>query len=165
MMMVRTWKRLPKWETFITFFQRASSLLPLNKDLVTNNIISESLDESNSKVFFFVLFSFPSGKICQIFLENPIGGLRLTSLFWFGVLMFCRCVSIWSWGSLPLVNRRTMKPMETVFDLIEEAKIRTVWWALCIFAMTYFLTRKWFLGLRSFLLISAKSDVFRMNFG
>lgn len=30
--------------------------------------------------------------------------------------------------------------METIQDLIEEAKIRTVWWALCIFSVTYFLT-------------------------
>lgn len=29
-----------------------------------------------------------------------------------------------------------------VDDLIEEAKVRTVWWALCIFAISYFLTRK-----------------------
>ncbi|XP_037497636.1 uncharacterized protein LOC105634251 isoform X2 [Jatropha curcas] len=33
-----------------------------------------------------------------------------------------------------------MKPMETIQDLIEEAKLRTVWWALCIFAVTYFLS-------------------------
>ncbi|GMY05922.1 sorting nexin-16 [Fagus crenata] len=33
-----------------------------------------------------------------------------------------------------------MKAMETVHDLIEEAKLRTVWWALCIFAVSYFLT-------------------------
>ncbi|KAF5448733.1 hypothetical protein F2P56_029239 [Juglans regia] len=33
-----------------------------------------------------------------------------------------------------------MKPMETIQDLIEEAKFRTVWWALCIFAVSYFLT-------------------------
>ncbi|CAG7900913.1 unnamed protein product [Brassica rapa] len=33
-----------------------------------------------------------------------------------------------------------MKAMETIQDLIEEAKIRTVWWALCIFSVTYFLT-------------------------
>ncbi|CAI9104405.1 OLC1v1003067C1 [Oldenlandia corymbosa var. corymbosa] len=33
-----------------------------------------------------------------------------------------------------------MKPMETIQDLIEEAKLRTVWWALCIFAVSYFLT-------------------------
>ena len=38
-----------------------------------------------------------------------------------------------------------MKAMETVHDLIEEAKLRTVWWALCIFAVSYFLTRKRFL--------------------
>lgn len=31
--------------------------------------------------------------------------------------------------------------METIQDLIEEAKIRTVWWALCIFSVTYLLTR------------------------
>lgn len=27
-------------------------------------------------------------------------------------------------------------------DLIQEAKLRTVWWMLCIFAVTYILTRK-----------------------
>ncbi|KAM0012899.1 putative Phox-associated domain, sorting nexin, PX domain superfamily [Helianthus debilis subsp. tardiflorus] len=32
-----------------------------------------------------------------------------------------------------------MKAMETLQDLIEEAKLRTVWWALCIFAVSYFL--------------------------
>ncbi|CAO2140938.1 unnamed protein product [Urochloa humidicola] len=32
------------------------------------------------------------------------------------------------------------KRMESVDDLIEEAKLRTVWWALCIFAISYFLT-------------------------
>ncbi|KAK1369606.1 Phox homologous domain [Heracleum sosnowskyi] len=32
------------------------------------------------------------------------------------------------------------KAMETVQDLIEEAKIRTVWWALCIFSVSYLLT-------------------------
>ncbi|KAL1833732.1 hypothetical protein ACET3Z_003383 [Daucus carota] len=30
--------------------------------------------------------------------------------------------------------------MKTIEDLIEEAKIRTVWWALCIFSVSYFLT-------------------------
>ncbi|KAL3597279.1 hypothetical protein D5086_008916 [Populus alba] len=35
-----------------------------------------------------------------------------------------------------------MKAMETVHDLIEEAKLRTVWWCLCIFSVTYFLSRK-----------------------
>ncbi|KAM7474944.1 hypothetical protein LguiB_022187 [Lonicera macranthoides] len=33
-----------------------------------------------------------------------------------------------------------MKPMETLYDLIEEAKLRTLWWALCIFTASYFLT-------------------------
>ncbi|CAH2051549.1 unnamed protein product [Thlaspi arvense] len=33
-----------------------------------------------------------------------------------------------------------MKAMETIQDLIEEAKVRTVWWGLCIFSVTYFLT-------------------------
>ncbi|XP_010530868.1 PREDICTED: uncharacterized protein LOC104807343 [Tarenaya hassleriana] len=33
-----------------------------------------------------------------------------------------------------------MKAMETVQDLIEEAKVRTVWWGLCVFAVTYVLT-------------------------
>ncbi|KAK1417472.1 hypothetical protein QVD17_26599 [Tagetes erecta] len=32
-----------------------------------------------------------------------------------------------------------MKSMETLKDLIEEIKLRTVWWALCIFAVSYFL--------------------------
>ncbi|KAK4437825.1 hypothetical protein Salat_0116500 [Sesamum alatum] len=32
------------------------------------------------------------------------------------------------------------KAMESLQDLIEEAKLRTVWWILCIFAVTYFLT-------------------------
>ncbi|KAL6658365.1 hypothetical protein ACP70R_003951 [Stipagrostis hirtigluma subsp. patula] len=32
------------------------------------------------------------------------------------------------------------KRMESVDDLVEEAKVRTVWWALCIFAVSYFLT-------------------------
>ncbi|KAF5187985.1 phox domain-containing protein [Thalictrum thalictroides] len=32
------------------------------------------------------------------------------------------------------------KAMQTLQDLIEEAKVRTVWWALCIFAITYFLS-------------------------
>lgn len=35
-----------------------------------------------------------------------------------------------------------MKAMETVQDLIEEAKLRALWWALCIFAISYFLSRK-----------------------
>ncbi|GFY95058.1 phox domain-containing protein [Actinidia rufa] len=35
-----------------------------------------------------------------------------------------------------------MKPMATVQDLIEEAKLRTVYWVLCIFAaVSYFLSR------------------------
>ncbi|KAE8690616.1 hypothetical protein F3Y22_tig00110893pilonHSYRG00091 [Hibiscus syriacus] len=33
-----------------------------------------------------------------------------------------------------------MKPMETIQDLIEEAKVRTVWWTLATFTVTYFLT-------------------------
>ncbi|XP_031249487.1 uncharacterized protein LOC116107345 [Pistacia vera] len=33
-----------------------------------------------------------------------------------------------------------MKAMETIQDLIEEAKVRAVWWALCIFAVCYFLS-------------------------
>ncbi|XVF67652.1 hypothetical protein PTKIN_Ptkin10aG0138600 [Pterospermum kingtungense] len=33
-----------------------------------------------------------------------------------------------------------MKPMVTIQDLIEEAKVRTVWWAMAIFAVTYFLS-------------------------
>ncbi|KAI4298410.1 hypothetical protein L6164_031975 [Bauhinia variegata] len=33
-----------------------------------------------------------------------------------------------------------MKPVITIYDLIEEAKIRTVWWALFIFSIAYFLT-------------------------
>lgn len=33
-----------------------------------------------------------------------------------------------------------MRAMETVHDLIEEAKVRTLWWALVIFAVSYFLS-------------------------
>ncbi|KAG9130442.1 hypothetical protein Leryth_004337 [Lithospermum erythrorhizon] len=33
-----------------------------------------------------------------------------------------------------------MKTMESVQDLIEEAKTRIIYWALCIFAISYFLT-------------------------
>ncbi|XP_042456766.1 uncharacterized protein LOC122041219 isoform X1 [Zingiber officinale] len=33
-----------------------------------------------------------------------------------------------------------MRPMETLQDLIEEAKVRTVCWGICIFAISYFLT-------------------------
>ncbi|XWS39996.1 hypothetical protein CRYUN_Cryun18bG0102300 [Craigia yunnanensis] len=33
-----------------------------------------------------------------------------------------------------------MKPMETIQDLIDEAKVRTVWWAMAIFTVTYFLS-------------------------
>lgn len=32
--------------------------------------------------------------------------------------------------------------MDDIQDLIQEAKLRTVWWMLCIFAVTYLLTRK-----------------------
>ncbi|KAL3621192.1 hypothetical protein CASFOL_036104 [Castilleja foliolosa] len=32
------------------------------------------------------------------------------------------------------------KAMDSIQDLIEEAKLRTVWWILCIFAVSYFLT-------------------------
>ncbi|GFQ03848.1 sorting nexin-16 [Phtheirospermum japonicum] len=32
------------------------------------------------------------------------------------------------------------KAMDSIQDLIEEAKLRTVWWVLCIFAVSYFLT-------------------------
>ncbi|XP_038992404.1 uncharacterized protein LOC120115869 isoform X2 [Hibiscus syriacus] len=33
-----------------------------------------------------------------------------------------------------------MKPMETIQDLIDEAKARTVWWFMAIFAVTYFMS-------------------------
>ncbi|XP_060961155.1 uncharacterized protein LOC133031664 isoform X1 [Cannabis sativa] len=33
-----------------------------------------------------------------------------------------------------------MKAMETIQDLIDEAKLRTIWWGLCIFAVSYFLS-------------------------
>ncbi|KAK9136209.1 hypothetical protein Syun_015539 [Stephania yunnanensis] len=32
------------------------------------------------------------------------------------------------------------KAMETVQDLVQEAKLRTVWWGICIFAVSYFLS-------------------------
>jgi hypothetical protein len=34
------------------------------------------------------------------------------------------------------------KRMESVDDLVEEAKTRAVWWALSIFAVAYFITRE-----------------------
>ncbi|GLT39989.1 hypothetical protein SLA2020_141520 [Shorea laevis] len=37
-------------------------------------------------------------------------------------------------------NSPKRKAMETIQDLIEEAKLRTVWWALVIFTVTYFLS-------------------------
>ncbi|XXG49228.1 hypothetical protein AAC387_Pa02g3469 [Persea americana] len=33
-----------------------------------------------------------------------------------------------------------MKAMETLQDLTEEAKARTLWWAICIFGIAYFLS-------------------------
>ncbi|XVE66899.1 hypothetical protein DITRI_Ditri08aG0117000 [Diplodiscus trichospermus] len=33
-----------------------------------------------------------------------------------------------------------MKPMKTIQDLIDEAKVRTVWWGMAIFTVTYFLS-------------------------
>lgn len=35
-----------------------------------------------------------------------------------------------------------MKAMETLQDLIEEAKVRIVWWGLIIFCVAYFLSSK-----------------------
>lgn len=53
--------------------------------------------------------------------------------------------------------------MENIQDLIEEAKLRTVWWSLCIFAVSYFLTRKYLNFLCALLvllrLINPESDV------
>jgi hypothetical protein len=37
------------------------------------------------------------------------------------------------------------KPMESVNDLIHEVNLRTLWWAISIFAVSYFLTSKFFL--------------------
>lgn len=36
------------------------------------------------------------------------------------------------------------KAIRTIEDLIQEVKLRTVWWALFIFSVSYFLTRKHF---------------------
>ncbi|KAK7274121.1 hypothetical protein RIF29_15197 [Crotalaria pallida] len=33
-----------------------------------------------------------------------------------------------------------LSPMDAIYDLIEEAKLRFLWWALCIFAISYFFT-------------------------
>ncbi|RWW34524.1 hypothetical protein GW17_00000706 [Ensete ventricosum] len=43
-----------------------------------------------------------------------------------------------------------MRPMERVQDLIEEAKVRTVFWAICVFAISYFLSRTYGLPLDLF---------------
>jgi len=39
------------------------------------------------------------------------------------------------------MKKKKMGPltMDTIFDLIEEAKLRFLWWSLCIFAISYFL--------------------------
>lgn len=46
----------------------------------------------------------------------------------------------------------TMKAMETLQDLIEEAKVRTLYWALCVFAVCYFLSRECFVFILKFFL-------------
>ncbi|KAK8966595.1 hypothetical protein KSP40_PGU021243 [Platanthera guangdongensis] len=33
-----------------------------------------------------------------------------------------------------------MKPMNTLLDVVEEAKVRTVFWAICVFGISYFLS-------------------------
>ncbi|KAJ8645636.1 hypothetical protein MRB53_007384 [Persea americana] len=52
-----------------------------------------------------------------------------------------------------------MKAMETLQDLIEEAKARTLWWAICIFGIAYFLSHTsksmWTNILIAFLMLSA----------
>ncbi|KAL0384155.1 UNVERIFIED_CONTAM: hypothetical protein Sradi_2809800 [Sesamum radiatum] len=45
------------------------------------------------------------------------------------------------------------KGMESLQDLLEEVKLRTVWWVLCIFAVSYFLTRH-YAALESSLIIA-----------
>lgn len=50
------------------------------------------------------------------------------------------------------------KAIRTIEDLIEEVKLRIVWWALFVFSVSYFLTRKRFnlnaIGSFSFLPLS-----------
>ncbi|KAL1336934.1 hypothetical protein AAHE18_10G098400 [Arachis hypogaea] len=56
------------------------------------------------------------------------------------------------------------KPMETLSDLIHEFKLRTIWWSLCIFAVSYFLTHTsksmWMNVPMSILLVSALRILF-----
>jgi len=61
-----------------------------------------------------------------------------------------------------------MKAMETIQDLIEEAKVRAVWWCLCIFSVTYFLTRMsnsepYSLRFRCFMLLSVISNFLSLD--
>ncbi|KAG7022432.1 Sorting nexin-16 [Cucurbita argyrosperma subsp. argyrosperma] len=57
-----------------------------------------------------------------------------------------------------------MKAMATVQDLIEEFKLRTVWWTLCIFSISYFLTHTsksmWLNAPLAILLVSALRILF-----
>ncbi|AEC06446.1 unnamed protein product [Arabidopsis thaliana] len=60
-----------------------------------------------------------------------------------------------------------MKAMETIQDLIEEAKVRAVWWCLCIFSVTYFLTHTsiyWWLNLPIAILICGGARFFFNHF-
>ncbi|RRT60020.1 hypothetical protein B296_00030443 [Ensete ventricosum] len=50
-----------------------------------------------------------------------------------------------------------MRAMETLQDLIEEAKVRTVCWAICVFAISYFLSRTHCLPLDIFACLSHAS--------
>ena len=53
--------------------------------------------------------------------------------------------------------------MDAIYDLIEEAKLRFLWWALCIFAISYFLTSK-SSHLHALHLLSTQLYVFIVNF-
>ncbi|CAL9022147.1 unnamed protein product, partial [Prunus brigantina] len=60
---------------------------------------------------------------------------RIAEFYWVGVRF---TFSELEWDSRVLGNK--MKPMQTIQDLIEEIKLRVVWWALFVFCVTYFLS-------------------------
>lgn len=79
---------------------------------------------------------------------------RIAEFYWVGVRF---TFSELKWDSR--VSGNKMKPMQTIQDLIEEIKLRVVWWALFVFCVTYFLSHSsksmWMNMPISILLVSA----------
>lgn len=78
----------------------------------------------------------------------------IAEFYWVGVRF---TFSELKWDSR--VSGNKMKPMQTIQDLIEEIKLRVVWWALFVFCVTYFLSHSsksmWMNMPISILLVSA----------